>query len=158
CSIDVADAEAGTPAETPRFGEPGETVEVGFGLNRIVALFPDGTDARAAFLRAIESSGCALHPEYRVTDVAEQDWVRLTQGQFDPIKISDRLWIVPSWHAHPDPAAINIVLDPGLAFGTGSHPTTRLCLDWLDRRLSPGQSVIDYGCGSGILAIAAVKL
>ncbi len=82
----------------------------------------------------------------------------LTQNQFAPIRVSARIWVVPSWHAAPDASAINIMLDPGLAFGTGSHPTTRLCLDWLDRHLIPGDSVIDYGCGSGILGIAAARL
>jgi ribosomal protein L11 methyltransferase len=90
--------------------------------------------------------------------VLERDWVRATQEQFAPIRISRRLWIVPSWHRAPDPAAINIVLDPGLAFGTGSHPTTRLCLRWLERVVRGGEFVIDYGCGSGVLAIAALKL
>jgi ribosomal protein L11 methyltransferase len=104
------------------------------------------------------SAGMSTAPDYKIAEVAEQDWVRLTQSQFDPIRVSARLWIVPSWHASPDPTAINIILDPGLAFGTGGHPTTRLCLDWLDRHMSPGCSVIDYGCGSGILAIAAAKL
>jgi ribosomal protein L11 methyltransferase len=88
----------------------------------------------------------------------ESDWVRLTQSQFDPIRISQRLWIVPTWHTPTDPTAINIALDPGLAFGTGSHPTTRLCLRWLDANIKGGESVLDYGCGSGILAIAAIKL
>jgi ribosomal protein L11 methyltransferase len=94
--------------------------------------------------------------------VPEQDWVRLTQAQFEPIPISDRLWIVPSWHDAADYVkatnAIVLVLDPGLAFGTGSHPTTRLCLKWLEQQLTAGVSVLDYGCGSGILAIAAKKL
>ncbi len=84
--------------------------------------------------------------------------MRLTQSQFDPIRISQRLWIVPTWHEPTDPAAINIMLDPGLAFGTGSHPTTRLCLRWLDENIKGGETVLDYGCGSGILAIAAMKL
>ena len=84
--------------------------------------------------------------------------MRLTQSQFEPIPISPRLWIVPTWHTPSDPGAINIVLDPGLAFGTGSHPTTRLCLRWLDDHLQGGENVLDYGCGSGILAIAAIKL
>jgi ribosomal protein L11 methyltransferase len=84
--------------------------------------------------------------------------VRLTQSQFEPIHISSRLWIVPTWHTPSDPNAVNIVLDPGLAFGTGSHPTTRLCLRWLDSNLKGGERVLDYGCGSGILAIAAMKL
>jgi ribosomal protein L11 methyltransferase len=157
-SVDVADAEAGTRHESPIFGEPGSPTEIAFGLNRIVALFPMDGDVGGAVERAAAMSGFSDTPDYRVTDVQEQDWVRLTQSQFDPIRISDRLWIVPSWHAPPDAAALNIILDPGLAFGTGSHPTTRLCLDWLEERLSPTQSVIDYGCGSGILAIAAGKL
>jgi ribosomal protein L11 methyltransferase len=157
-SVDVADAEAGTRRESPIFGEPGSDTEITFGLNRIVALFPMDGDLGGAVERAAATSGLSETPDYRVTDVFEQDWVRLTQSQFDPIRISDRLWIVPSWHAPPDAAALNIILDPGLAFGTGSHPTTRLCLEWLEERLSPTQSVIDYGCGSGILAIAAAKL
>ena len=90
--------------------------------------------------------------------IAEQDWVRATQSQFDPIRIRDDLWIVPSWHSAPNPDALNIVLDPGLAFGTGSHPTTHLCLAWLADHVKGGDSVLDYGCGSGILAIAAKKL
>jgi ribosomal protein L11 methyltransferase len=90
--------------------------------------------------------------------VADQDWVRLTQSQFDPIRVSERLWIVPHGTRHPIPSAIVLVLDPGMAFGTGSHPTTRLCLEWLERQVLPGMSMLDYGCGSGILAIAAARL
>ncbi|HQE38653.1 MAG TPA: 50S ribosomal protein L11 methyltransferase, partial [Zoogloea sp.] len=93
-----------------------------------------------------------------IEEVEEQNWVQLTQSQFDPIRITDRLWIVPTWHTAPDADAINLVLDPGMAFGTGSHPTTRLCLEWLTEQVAPGVSVLDYGCGSGILGIAAVKL
>jgi ribosomal protein L11 methyltransferase len=96
--------------------------------------------------------------KYTTETIAEQDWVRATQAQFDPIKITDKLWIVPSWHDAPSPDAVNIVLDPGLAFGTGSHPTTSLCLEWLTRQNLTNQSMLDYGCGSGILAIAAKKL
>jgi ribosomal protein L11 methyltransferase len=95
--------------------------------------------------------------QYTTEIIAEQDWVRSTQAQFDPIKITDKLWIVPTWHTAPNQDAINIVLDPGLAFGTGSHPTTSLCLEWLTQQ-APNKSVLDYGCGSGILAIAAKKL
>ena len=107
--------------------------------------------------RALRSDLLAV-PEWTVETVAEQNWVQLTQSQFDPIRVSQRLWIVPSWHESPDPAAVNLVLDPGMAFGTGSHPTTRLCLEWLERNVSGACSVLDYGCGSGILAIAAARL
>ena len=113
----------------------------------------------AGILRACCTElGLAAIPEHRIETLEENDWVRLTQAQFDPIRISDRLWIVPTWHTPTDPAAINIALDPGLAFGTGSHPTTRLCLRWLDANIKGGETVLDYGCGSGILAIAAMKL
>jgi ribosomal protein L11 methyltransferase len=97
-------------------------------------------------------------PVFSIEDIAEQNWVQLTQSQFDPIRVSERLWIVPSWHESPDPAAINLILDPGMAFGTGSHPTTRLCLEWLERTVIADCSILDYGCGSGILAIAAARL
>jgi ribosomal protein L11 methyltransferase len=112
-------------------------------------------------VRAIAAAGRAARrapPPYETCAVAEQDWVRATQAQFAPIRIAGMLWVVPSWCAPPDPGAINLTLDPGLAFGTGSHPTTRLCLAWLATWLRRGERVLDYGCGSGILAIAAAKL
>ena len=157
-SVDVADAHAGTQGETLIFGEPGREPETSFESNRVIALFSPDVNWSESLQRAMSAISLAIAPAYKISEVQEQDWVRLTQSQFEPIRASTRLWIVPSWHSSPDPAAINIVLDPGLAFGTGSHPTTRLCLDWLDRNLSPGCSVLDYGCGSGILAIAAAKL
>jgi ribosomal protein L11 methyltransferase len=107
---------------------------------------------------AAQAAGLGDSPLYVATPVEEQDWVRVTQSQFGPIRISSRLWIVPSWHESPDSSAINLMLDPGLAFGTGSHPSTRLCLAWLDENVQGGEDVLDYGCGSGILAIAARKL
>jgi ribosomal protein L11 methyltransferase len=115
-------------------------------------------DIVARVASAAREAGLDDLPDIRVTEVAEQNWVQLTQSQFEPIRITDRLWIVPSWHQAPNPRAINLVLDPGMAFGTGSHPTTSLCLEWLNDSIRGGESVLDYGCGSGILGIAALKL
>ncbi len=154
-SVDVADPLAGTPDETPLFGEPGSPAAL-WPVSRLTALFAD-TRALAGATHALTTAGRAL-PPHETFPVAEQDWVRATQAQFAPIRVVDGLWIVPSWCEAVDPAAINLALDPGLAFGTGSHPTTRLCLRWLARELRAGESVLDYGCGSGILAIAAGRL
>jgi ribosomal protein L11 methyltransferase len=153
-SVSIEDRDAGTEAEEAQFGEPGLGDPKSWKRNWVVALV-DGEVDVAAMLAGL---GLPADAEYHVEAVPEQDWVRLTQSQFDPIPISGRLWIVPSWHEAPDPDAITIVLDPGLAFGTGSHPTTRLCLKWLEANLRGGATVLDYGCGSGILAIAAAKL
>ncbi|MEO8165111.1 MAG: 50S ribosomal protein L11 methyltransferase, partial [Betaproteobacteria bacterium] len=131
--VDVADAQAGTERERPVFGEPGQDVEVAFDMNRVTALFAHQQDLTGTVEAALLAAGFSTAPDYTITEIEEQDWVRFTQSQFDPIRVSARLWIVPSWHVVPDTTAINIILDPGLAFGTGSHPTTRLCLDWLDR-------------------------
>lgn len=157
-SVTVEDAQAGTALETPQFGEPGSPTTPLWEHSRVVALFEPADDLKARIAAAVRAAGIDPSPEPAFTDIAEQDWVRLTQSQFDPIRISGRLWIVPSWHVAPDPDAINLELDPGLAFGTGSHPTTRLCLEWLEANVTPGCSVLDYGCGSGILGIAALKL
>ena len=157
-SASIEDADAGTPNETPQFGEPGSLTTPGWERSRVIALLDSGTDASALLALCAPNAGFAASPAFTQEDVAEQNWVQLTQSQFDPIRISGRLWIVPSWHQAPDPDAIILVLDPGMAFGTGSHPTTRLCLEWLERSVTPGLSVLDYGCGSGILTIAAAKL
>ena len=157
-SASIEDADAGTPDEQPQFGEPGSIVSSGWNRSRVIALLEPDADAGALLARASVMAGLTAVPAWAVEEVAEQNWVELTQSQFDPIRVSERLWIVPSWHAAPDPAAVNLVLDPGMAFGTGSHPTTRLCLEWLERNVQSGCSVLDYGCGSGILAIAAVRL
>jgi ribosomal protein L11 methyltransferase len=157
-SVDVLDAQADTAAEQPIFGEPGEPPPSLWRHNRITALFPEDAPVAELLAQATQMAGLAQIPPHRIDILQDNDWVRLTQSQFEPIRISQRLWIVPTWHEPADPAAINIVLDPGLAFGTGSHPTTRLCLRWLDNNLKGGASVLDYGCGSGILAIAAMKL
>lgn len=157
-SVGLLDADADTPDEQAIFAEPGEPPPGVWQHNRISALFDNDMDVTGILLDAAQSIGLNSVPEHRVETLADNDWVRLTQAQFDPIPISPRLWIVPTWHTPSDSTAINIVLDPGLAFGTGSHPTTRLCLRWLDSHMEKGSSVLDYGCGSGILAIAALKL
>ena len=156
-SVDISDPDAGTAAENPLYGEPGMATHARWPTARLMALFRDSEEAALAISKAGAELGRAL-PPHEMHAVAEQDWVRATQAQFAPIPIHDRLWIVPSWCDPPVPSAINVTLDPGLAFGTGAHPTTRLCLEWLACELAPGASVLDYGCGSGILAIAAAKL
>ncbi len=171
-SVSVEDADFGTEVERPLFGEPGTEPDVqAWDRNVVVALLPDGADPAQILTQAVSESGldASLLANWSLRDVPDADWVRLTQSQFGPIHIAERLWIVPSWH-RDDPAvpgvdalpgqdgAIHIELDPGLAFGTGSHPTTHLCLAWLEAELPKGATVLDYGCGSGILAIAARKL
>ncbi len=156
-SVSIEDAAAGTRDEKPIFGEPGEPVEQLWEKSIVVALLEQHADADLMATAAANAVQIAP-PPYSVGAVEDQDWVRLTQSQFEPIPISQRLWITPTWHECPDADAISIQLDPGLAFGTGSHPTTRLCLKWLDANLNSGETVMDYGCGSGILAIAAKKL
>jgi ribosomal protein L11 methyltransferase len=157
-AVDISDAAAGTAMEKPAFGEPGSAVERPWERGLVTALFPADTNLPAAMEQAFSAAGLAQDAPYRVERVDDKDWVRATQSQFVPQQISERLWVVPSWHAAPDPDAVNIVLDPGLAFGTGAHPTTRLCLRWMAANLRGAESVIDFGCGSGILAIAALKL
>ncbi|MDR1854256.1 MAG: 50S ribosomal protein L11 methyltransferase [Azoarcus sp.] len=157
-SVAIEDADAGTAAETPQFGEPGDAPASLWSHSKVVALFEPDADLDAAVQSAALAAGLSETPPFTREQVAEQDWVRLTQSQFAPIRVGDRLWIVPSWHDAPDPTAINIELDPGMAFGTGSHPTTHLCLEWLCEAVRPDCTVLDYGCGSGILGIAAARL
>ena len=154
-SVEVTDARAGSPAERAVFADAGGSRV--WGRSRVSALVQEEANAAGLFNRACAQAGIAP-PPHRLARIADQDWVRASQSQFSPIRISARLWIVPGWSSAPDPGAVNIMLDPGLAFGTGSHPTTCSCLRWLERTIRGGESVIDYGCGSGILAIAALKL
>ncbi len=140
------------------FGEPGEPPPTLWPHCLVDALIPLTADARALMREAAIVAGLSEVPAYQSDAVADQDWVRLTQSQFDPIPAAPGLWIVPTWHQPPDPQALNIRLDPGQAFGTGSHPTTQLCLAWLVQHRPTNQRILDYGCGSGILAIAARML
>jgi ribosomal protein L11 methyltransferase len=157
-SVSVEDADADTPDEQPMFGEPGLTPpDTAWQHSRVVALVGEDQDAAVLLAAAVNELGLTESPAFTLRDVEEQDWVRLTQSQFEPMQIGQRIWVVPSWHDAPDTDALILELDPGLAFGTGSHPTTRLCMEWLEQHVQPGQSLLDYGCGSGILAILARK-
>ena len=157
-SVSVEDADAQTDAEQALFGEPGmPPPKEGWQRSRVIALFSDEAAAReAAAVLELQDffEGCS---NLGVTNVPEQDWVRLTQSQFAPVEITPDFWIVPTWHEPPEQAKQVIRLDPGLAFGTGTHPTTRMCLRWIATHGLTGQRVLDYGCGSGILAIGAAK-
>lgn len=160
-SVSVEDADAQTDAEQALFGEPGmPPPKDGWQRSRMLALYPSEALAQeAAALLAAQDffAGCKI---LGIAEVPEQDWVRLTQSQFTPVDITPDFWIVPTWHEPPAQARTIIRLDPGLAFGTGTHPTTRMCLRWIARHGSqaPGLGrVLDYGCGSGILAIGAAK-
>jgi ribosomal protein L11 methyltransferase len=157
-AVDVSDPRAGTADETPLYGEPGMAHNAAehWPLSRLAVLCAVDGDPQLVLAAAAALLGTPL-PAHETYSVPEQDWVRATQAQFGPIAIAPDFWIVPSWCQPPDPAAMYIELDPGLAFGTGSHPTTRLCLTWLREHVRPGSRVLDYGCGSGILAIAAAK-
>lgn len=157
-SVSVEDADAQTDAEQALFGEPGmPPPKEGWQRSRMLALFATRAlaDEAVTLLQAQDFfEGCHV---MAVDQVPDQDWVRLTQSQFAPVEITPDFWIVPTWHEPPAEAVKLIRLDPGLAFGTGTHPTTRMCLRWIARQPRPAQRVLDYGCGSGILAIGAAK-
>jgi len=157
-SVSVEDADAQTPAEQALFGEPGmPPPKDGWQRSRMVALFAQEAAAKeAAVLLAAQDffENCQL---LGIQTLEDQDWVRLTQSQFAPVEVTSDFWIVPTWHEPPAQARQIIRLDPGLAFGTGTHPTTRMCLRWIAQQGVHGQRVLDYGCGSGILAIGAAK-
>jgi ribosomal protein L11 methyltransferase len=158
-SVSVEDADEGTEAEKPLFGEPGMTpAEAAWDRSRVVALTDVDADQGAIVAEAADAINLPQAPAFTTRAVDDADWVRLTQSQFEPIHIGKNIWVVPSWHDAPDPSALVLELDPGLAFGTGSHPTTRLCMEWLEAHPAPGKTVLDYGCGSGILAMVAKKL
>ncbi|MCL4747793.1 MAG: 50S ribosomal protein L11 methyltransferase, partial [Burkholderiaceae bacterium] len=167
-SVQAQDADADSPDEQALYGEPGAAHErAGWQRTRISALIGDRVDADALLARAAGAIGSDPPASRELREVPDQDWVGSSQSQFEPIRIGTRMLVTPTWHlesvARETPGAdgerpITIVLDPGLAFGTGSHATTRLCLHWLCDEPIAGHTLIDYGCGSGILAIAAAKL
>ena len=160
-SVSVEDADAGTDAERALFGEPGMPVPAaGWERSTLRALFDDESQAQCAAAQLLAQEGAAgLHVQ-GLAPMPEQDWVRITQSQFTPVQITPAFWIVPSWHKPPTGARQVMRLDPGLAFGTGTHPTTRMCLRWLAAQAGSlaDQRVLDYGCGSGILAIGAALM
>ena len=155
-SVTVEDADAETEDEQALFGEPGmPPPRAGWQRSILKALYPDQPSAtEAATVLLAQDFATDLHVQGLVT-VDEQDWVRITQAQFKPVPITESFWIVPSWHEAPAQAKTIMRLDPGLAFGTGTHPTTRMCLRWVAQHGREDGRVLDYGCGSGILAIAA---
>jgi len=154
-AVSIEDADAGTVDEQPQFGEPGSISRPGWERSLVVALLKADTDVRQLLGQCAVLAGLEQLPAFSQEEVAEQDWVRLTQSQFDPVEITPSFWIVPTWHEPPAAAAQCLRLDPGLAFGTGTHPTTRMCLRWIAAHPPTAQRVLDYGCGSGILAMAA---
>jgi len=155
-SVSVEDADAQTDAEQALFGEPGmPPPKEGWQRSRVLALFETEDAATEASLLLQAQDFFAGCQALGIAPVPDQDWVRLTQSQFTPVEITPDFWIVPTWHEPPAQARQVIRLDPGLAFGTGTHPTTRMCLRWIAQHPPGGQRVLDYGCGSGILAIAA---
>lgn len=168
-SVSVEDADFDTADEMPLYGEPGMEPDVhAWRNNKVIALLPSDTNVEQLFEEMrMAGFGEYLNFDWIERELPDNDWVSLTQSQFDPIQIGKKVWIVPSWHRDnpdipefhkDDNSSIKVELDPGLAFGTGSHPTTYLCADWLQQNLVAGQSVLDYGCGSGILSIIAKKL
>ncbi len=154
-SVTCEDAQAGTAAETRRFDEPAEIAS--WPCLKLTALCHAKDNPEQLLRHACDATGLPV-PAYELGTVADGDWITRSREQFAPIRITERLWVVPTWHIPPEPGAINLILDPGLAFGTGGHPSTLLSLQWLDHHISGGETVLDYGCGSGILTIAALKL
>ncbi|HYP33839.1 MAG TPA: 50S ribosomal protein L11 methyltransferase [Burkholderiaceae bacterium] len=161
-SVSVEDTDADTDAEQALFGEPGMPApSAGWARSTLKALF-ETEQAASEAATLLLAQDWATQPGASISmtslhKVEEQDWVRLTQSQFDPVEITPEFWIVPTWHEPPAGAKRVIRLDPGMAFGTGTHPTTRMCLGWIAAHEADiaGRRVLDYGCGSGILAIGA---
>ena len=156
-STSIQDSNLNQNNEELIFGEPNNQSQQFWENNTVQALFENSIDIeiiKAALMAKFDT------PKYFIetSSIQDQDWVKLTQSQCSPIKIHDKLWIIPTWHEIQDQKALNLILDPGLAFGTGTHPTTHLCLLWLLGNVNKDVTVLDYGCGSGILGIAAKKI
>lgn len=155
-SATIEDADAESTDEKPLYGEPGLKPDNCAWPRSIVSILADDDfDLETSLAIAVKALKCEKPKLLGTEEIEDADWVRITQAQFQPTQVSDRLWIVPTWHDLPNEDAINVRLDPGVAFGTGSHPTTHLCLQWLDANVKATDRVLDYGCGTGILAIAA---
>jgi len=157
-AVEITDAAAGTAQEQAYYVEADTPALAPWAMSRVAALFPADVSPGAVVAHAMRAAGISPPAPYHASLVDDRDWVRASRDQHQPVQISSRLWIVPSWHTPPDPHAVNVLLDPGMAFGTGTHASTRLCLRWIERCIQGGEEVIDFGCGSGILAIAALKL
>ncbi|MFP1806622.1 50S ribosomal protein L11 methyltransferase [Lonsdalea quercina] len=143
--------------DTPVFEPlPGETRL--WGDTDVIGLYDAETDMKAVVAILEQEPLLGAGFKHKIEQLEDKDWEREWMDNFHPMQFGKRLWICPSWRDIPDPEAVNVMLDPGLAFGTGTHPTTALCLQWLDGLDLQGKTVIDFGCGSGILAIAALKL
>jgi len=155
-AVSVEDADADTDAEKALFGEPGMPApKAGWQRSSVKALFNNEAEATECVTLLLAQDWAEHVHVQSIQAVEEQDWVRLTQSQFKPVEITPEFWIVPSWHEAPEQAKTVMRLDPGLAFGTGTHPTTRMCLRWIANHAKTWHRVLDYGCGSGILAIGA---
>lgn len=158
-SIGIEDADANTEDEIALFGEPGLAPESAhWGRSWVVALFQTEQAAKEAYRLLLAQDFAKEAQHWQIDEVPQQDWVRLTQAQFEPVEITPSFWIVPTWHEQPKQAQHILRLDPGVAFGTGTHPTTQMCLRWIaSHPWAAGHRVLDYGCGSGILALAAYQ-
>src|SRR5258706_4192712 len=153
-SVSCEDARAGTATEAPLFDGSGESVS--WPRVKLTALCKVQPEPERLLLHACDLAGIAV-PAHELRSVADEDWVAKSREQFGPIRISARLWIVPTWRTPPEPKAINLVLDPGLAFGTGSHPSTRLCLQWLERSIAGGGNAVDHRRRFRVFAIASLQ-
>ena len=156
-SIAIEDTNLNQNNEELIFGEPHNQLEQFWENNTLQALFKNTIDIEL-IKASLNNKFNTTNSSIKISSIQDQDWVKLTQSQFLPICINEKLWIIPTWHEIQDKRAINLILDPGLAFGTGAHSTTHLCLLWLLKNVSDQLTVLDYGCGSGVLSIAAKKI